>query len=273
MADRRAAVSVVIPCYCCSQTLGRSLESVAKQIQLPLEVILVDDASPDGGKTQLAIQECVDRYQGTLNLKVITLSVNQGVAGARNAGWAVAGGDYIAFLDADDTWHPQKLEIQYGFMSEHPEVTFSGHRHVLESSEFSAVTGQLRHVEIGFWRLVLKNPCITPSVMVRRDVPVRFSVGKRYMEDHLLWMTLGATGGFTLLQTNLAKIHKAPFGESGLSSHLWQMEVGELENYWSLRRLGDVNLALALLLSIFSMAKFARRILMLVVRRLRNALD
>src|SRR5690606_29412442 len=62
-------------------------------------------------------------------IRVVPLELNGGAAAARNAGWNSATGKYVAFLDADDTWHPQKIEVQYKWMEAHPEVGLTGHAH------------------------------------------------------------------------------------------------------------------------------------------------
>src|SRR5574340_1082572 len=121
MIDERAPVSVVIPCYCCSETIGRALVSIASQTMLPQEVILVEDASPDGGETLGKLRHLAGEYGETFIVKVIALKENCGAGSARNRGWEAAGQPYIAFLDADDAWHPKKIELQYSWMCEHPE--------------------------------------------------------------------------------------------------------------------------------------------------------
>ncbi|QTN30415.1 glycosyltransferase family 2 protein [Rhodoferax sp. AJA081-3] len=118
-----APVSVVVPCYRCAATIARAVSSVAAQTLRPAEMILVDDASGDATLQQL---HTLQAQHGPL-IRVVALAANAGAASARNAGWNLATQPYIAFLDADDTWHPQKLEIQYRYMQQHPEVALSGH--------------------------------------------------------------------------------------------------------------------------------------------------
>ncbi|MDR9769531.1 glycosyltransferase family 2 protein [Acetomicrobium sp.] len=121
-------VSVVVPCYCCEDTIERAVVSVMSQTALPGEVILVDDASPDHGRTLSKLQELQERFRDKTHIEIIALKNNSGPSVARNAGWETATQPYIAFLDADDAWHPQKLEIQYGWMKEHPEIALTGHK-------------------------------------------------------------------------------------------------------------------------------------------------
>ena len=125
-ADHRTGVpvSVIVPCYCCAATIETAIESVARQTARPAEVILVDDAS--GDDTVAALRRLHHRH-GADWMKVIRQEQNGGPSVARNAGWAMATQPYLAFLDADDSWHPRKVELQYGWMAAHPEVALTGH--------------------------------------------------------------------------------------------------------------------------------------------------
>lgn len=257
-----APVSVVIPCYRCSATIGRAVESIAKQTQNPAEVILVDDASDDG--TWSVLQEIARVYPGWIT--VLQLNKNQGAASARNAGWEVASQPYIAFLDADDAWHSRKIEIQYAYMNSHPEVLLSGHHYrVVKQAD------QLPDWEIGLlvgsqliskWIMLLSNRFTTPSVMLRRDVPNRFLPGKRHVDDHLLWLELICQGHkMVKLSAELVSIYKPLYGSSGLSAQLWLMEKGELETYKQLYDQALINLIQWLGLSLYSLLKFVRRLL------------
>jgi len=264
-ADGRAPVSVVIPCYCCSDTIGRALASVAAQSMFPHEVLLIEDSSPDGGKTLGAMHDLAARYGDIFPVKIIALKENRGAASARNAGWESASQPYIAFLDADDAWHPGKIEIQYVYMSSHPEVTLSGHLHrVIQQPE------KLPDWEINSWSearlsrraMLMSNRLITPSVMLRRDVPNRFLDGRRHTDDHLLWLELICEGHqLAKLSVALVGVYKHLYGVGGLSSQLWLMEKSELENYARLYGKGCINLAEWLSLGLYSLLKYVRRLL------------
>jgi glycosyltransferase involved in cell wall biosynthesis len=119
-----ADVSVIIPCYCCVETIDRAVASVAKQSTRSKELILVDDGSPDDTLAQLY---ALQRDYGADWVHVLPLTENQGPATARNRGWDAAIGHYIAFLDADDAWHQDKLKTQWGWMRHHSAVVLSGH--------------------------------------------------------------------------------------------------------------------------------------------------
>ena len=137
MKKKIIPVSVVIPCYCCSDTISKAVDSVISQTVLPCELILIDDGSEDNGKTKSVIERIRDANVvifEQINFSLIFLEKNSGPSGARNAGWDCAGGDYIAFLDADDSWHPEKLRIQYDYMKSNPEVALSGHKSIYSKS-------------------------------------------------------------------------------------------------------------------------------------------
>lgn len=105
-------VSVVIPAYNCSAYLPTAIESVLTQTYDDLEVIVVDDGSTDD--TSNAIQPYLGRVQ-------YIRQTNKGLPGARNAGIRVSTGEFVALLDADDSWRPEKLELQMPLFAD-PEI-------------------------------------------------------------------------------------------------------------------------------------------------------
>jgi glycosyltransferase involved in cell wall biosynthesis len=258
-------VSVVMPCYRAAATLERAVQSVRSQTTLPDELIVVDDASDDGS-AELLRQLALEFPRGWM--KVERLPANRGAATARNRGWDLARGDFVAFLDADDSWHPRKLEIQLAFMRAHPAVAISGHAHTIGAAWVEPrLPASWR--EIGFGQLLWRNPFVTPSVMLERKLPLRFNEPQRHMEDFLLWQRAAATGHrIAVLEPALVNLPKAQFGASGLSAELLKMERAELSNYRLLRREGHIGAAQLLVLQAWSVAKFVRRLLIVAWRRL-----
>ena len=258
-------ISVVIPNYRTTRTLLSAIESVANQSLLPLEVIVVDDASNDGSIDMIrALQSTYDLGW----LKLIDLKTNAGAASARNVGWESALGTHIAFLDADDVWHPRKLELQWQQFEADPELSLSGHAFRFSWDDDVQVTPDLSSQLVSRRQVLLRNPFVTPSVMLRKNLPFRFRSGKRHMEDHLLWMEIVLSGHVVRrLDAPLATINKAQFGASGLSSQLWAMEKGELENYISLRKKNFISTPTTSFLLCFSLVKFVRRLAIVAWRK------
>ena len=259
--DHFAPVSVVIPCFCCAKTIGRAVASIQQQSVIPAQVILVDDAS--GDLTLKVLSEIEKKYLGWV--KVIALDVNRGPSNARNTGWRAAAQPLIAFLDADDTWHPKKIELQYAYMVAHPEIVLSGHGFRMLPDQNSYPDWPVTESgaqEVTKWSLLVSNRFITPSVMLRKDISQRFRLDQWHMEDHLLWLEILCDGGqVAKLSAELAAIYKQPFGVSGLSSQMWKMEKGDLRNYRILYRSGSINGISWLMLSTFSWIKFIRRLI------------
>jgi glycosyltransferase involved in cell wall biosynthesis len=108
-------VSVVIPVYNGARYLRAALESVFAQTYRSFEVIVVDDGSiDDSGKIAQSFPEVHYIRQE-----------NRGVAAARNTAIAVARGEFLAFLDQDDLWTPEKLRLQIGHLLSHPDLGYS----------------------------------------------------------------------------------------------------------------------------------------------------
>jgi glycosyltransferase involved in cell wall biosynthesis len=114
MIEGKPLVSVIIPVYNGEACLVEAIDSVLAQTYRPLELIVVDDGSVDGtADVARSYQEAAYVYQE-----------NQGHAAAKNRGISVANGQFLAFLDADDIWTPEKLQVQMDYLLEHTDVGF-----------------------------------------------------------------------------------------------------------------------------------------------------
>lgn len=252
-------VTVIIPCYSCLQTLERALSSILDQSVLPSSVILISDGSPQ--KEQDQVRRLA--LQCPLPTTIICNSQNLGPGQARNQGWNRARTEYLAFLDADDSWHPQKLELQYQYMKKNPDVALSGHPCIVcKKATPSPIALPLEGQNISLWKLLLSNRFLTSSVLMKRSLPLRFGPG-RYSEDYRLWLETVARGyKAILLNTPLAFLHKPPFlGPQGLSTNLWAMEQGELKNYLTLYHQGLLSPRHLLFVLPWSLGKFLLRLL------------
>jgi glycosyltransferase involved in cell wall biosynthesis len=114
--SRSPLISCIVPVFNGERYLGEALDSIVAQTYRPLEIIVVDDGSTDG--TAAVVARCAEaaRY---------FCRANSGPPAARNFGVSVAHGELVAFLDADDRWHPEKLARQMARFRARPELDLS----------------------------------------------------------------------------------------------------------------------------------------------------
>ena len=200
-------VSVVIPAYNAAGCIRRAVDSVLAQTYRDLELIVVDDGSTDGTLSLL-------NSYGT-SLRVVQ-KPNGGLSSARNAGIHTARGEYVAFLDADDWWQPEKLDRQVAWMRAHPEAVFcSTAARVVDAR--GQTTGEWR---CGSFRgttleaIFAANGYIAGSgsaVVARRDALLAaggFDEALKSLEDIDMWMRLAAQGGYHCIDEPLAVVEK-----------------------------------------------------------------
>jgi glycosyltransferase involved in cell wall biosynthesis len=192
------SISVVIPAYNSSQTIARALESVFGQTLSDYEVVIVDDGSKDD------LESALRPYATRVRL---LKQANQGPSAARNHGAREAAGHYIAFLDADDFWHPRKLELQLAAFRAHPSAVlcWTGHGYWRAGEPLpsdSLTDDQMQPVlSNDFERLFLDPYLGTPGVMMPKMQFERlggFREDLHSAEDVDLWLRAGY-GGSTIL--------------------------------------------------------------------------
>lgn len=251
-------MAVVIPCYKAKDTIERAVRSVMDQTQLPAQVIVVDDHSDDPA-TELALDRLSAKFP---EVQVVSLPRNVGPGGARNAGMARATQEYIAFLDADDIWLPEKIETQIRQMKRPGAAPICGHHLVLNSRAKTPLFDPgIVATSKAAKSLLFRNPLGTPTVMMRADVPFRFDPDRRYCEDYELWLKIAFShGSFDFIDLPLAQRFKSAFGEAGLSANLRLMERAQTEVLQGARKDGRVSLPLYLLAIAWSKVKYVRRI-------------
>ena len=110
---KESLISTIVPVYNGERYLRETLDSILRQTYRPVEIIVVDDGSTDG------IGSVVAEYGERVRY---VWQPNAGETAARNRGLALAQGEFVAFLDADDLWHPEKLARQMTRLQERPEI-------------------------------------------------------------------------------------------------------------------------------------------------------
>lgn len=121
-------ISVVIPLYNKAQSIRKTLDSLLAQTYKDFEIVVVDDGSTDGSAevAEATLRKFSGRPTGYgLEFSVIRKE-NGGVSSARNAGILAAKGEYIAFLDGDDLWHPEYLETLHQLIEDYPDAALYG---------------------------------------------------------------------------------------------------------------------------------------------------
>jgi glycosyltransferase involved in cell wall biosynthesis len=265
-----APVSVIIPCYRCTNTIDRTVASVVNQTVKPVEIILVDDGSQD--ETPAALKR-LQQEHGADWIKVIELDDDYGVSVARNVGWEAASGEYVAFLDADDAWHSDKIAVQYDWMEAHPTVMLSGHAVTLKPKTLNAEIppSALQPTFISKQRLLFSNIFVMSSVMIKRDYPIRFDPSLRYSQDYYFCLEVVSQGNqAVLLNYPIAYRFNAPYGESGLTRKLYALEADELSVYRKVWQSGQIPSAIYFILYLWSLVRYIRRIYLYSLRQLAN---
>ena len=190
MVKRMPKVSIITPAYNAEKYLSETIESVLQQTFLDWEMIIIDDCSEDN-----TFKIATDYSKKDSRIKVIKNDVNSGVAATRNHGLEIASGDFVAFLDSDDMWFPEKLEKQLFFMEENEYVlTYTKYQnYITETKQKGKVIREKKKMTA---RKILGNTAIgCLTVMVNRKM-----VGEFYMpllkhtEDNCTWHEILSRG-------------------------------------------------------------------------------
>ena len=175
-----------MPTYKAEQFISASIDSVINQTYKNWELIIIDDCSAD--KSNKIIEDYMQRNE---KIKLVSLKSNVGPAITRNKGIEEAKGYYIAFLDSDDLWHPEKLSKQISFMQEHDiALSYTAYYRIEEKS--GKVIGQINvpH-KVDYTELLKQNiiGCLTAIYDTEK-------IGKVYMpailkrQDFALWLSI-----------------------------------------------------------------------------------
>lgn len=166
-----ADVSVVIPAYNCARTISAALESVQQQTLMPREIVVVNDGSTDD--TESVLKTLSNEFP---NLRCIG-QTNGGPAAARNKGIDHAKGTWVAFLDSDDAWKPNKLESQFALIPNSQDLHWiagSYDLHVasadgLQKVAASSITSEMKRSGDGVYdglKLLSESSCIWTGTVV-----------------------------------------------------------------------------------------------------------
>lgn len=185
-------VSVIIPAYRAEATIARALKSVAAQTLPPKEVILVDDGSPDD--TAVVAEACRDGM-GDIALKIVRQE-NAGAGSARNRAIEESSSEFLAFLDADDEWLPEKLARSFDVMTSR-ELALVAHNYIAIHADGSTAqtdcAATFRQGDDPFVTLFLKGYLSTATLVTRRDLVLKAGGFDEHLlnaQDFELWLRI-----------------------------------------------------------------------------------
>jgi glycosyltransferase involved in cell wall biosynthesis len=191
--SRASLISVVVPIYNGANWILETLASIFAQTHSQFELILVDDASTDELASVLA-------SVSDTRLRLLRLDKNGGVANARNAGVRAAGGEYIAFCDADDICLPNRFALQLAYLVDKPQAAVCGSGFVCFSADGDLNTVQHPTASDAIRRNLMAGNCFGMSTMMGRAAVFKqyaFDQSFTPSEDYELWTRM-ATNGIAL---------------------------------------------------------------------------
>lgn len=189
-------VSIIMPCYNAAATLEESIQSVLNQTFGAFELILIDDGSSDPTRS------IMERYQSIdSRIRVLYNQENRGVSYTRNLGVREARYEWIALLDGDDCWSPDKLEKQTLTIEQNPgcALFFTGSCFMTFSGERS---GYIFHAKrrVTYQDLLYQNLIPCSSVMVKRQAMLKHPMNEAYAvgEDYITWLQILKEYGYAI---------------------------------------------------------------------------
>lgn len=215
-------VSVVIPVYNRIKFALESIDSAISQTYKNIEIIVINDGSTEDVQPLVAKCKSDDRI-------IYIKQENKGVSAARNLGIDKSSGEYIAFLDADDTFHPEKIELQLKKMiKDDCYISHTSYNRVNEQGEFISTVKSAYQKGKVFPGILSSCMIATPTVMLRKSLldNNKFNTSMKYGEDVCLWIDL-------LYQRNLSASAQPLtsvkfYEESAVNSHSYLIKISSI---------------------------------------------
>ena len=186
MSNNKALVSIVMPAYNCEKYVVEAINSILAQTYRNWELLVLDDGSKDN--TLRIIEEF---SQKDSRIKALPNGKNIGVSATRNRGIELASGEWIAFLDSDDMWKPEKLEKQFEIVEkEAAEFLFTGSSYINEEGEAYKEIFEVPE-KITYKKLRNQNVISCSSVLVKKKYFEHIKMEKDEMhEDYAVWLRI-----------------------------------------------------------------------------------
>jgi glycosyltransferase involved in cell wall biosynthesis len=226
--------SIIIPSFNSSAYILKTLGSIKNQTYKDFEIIITDDGSTDN---TVAVVEAFKKDNPDLYI-IINKQENTGIGYARNASFRLSTGNIVAFLDDDDIWYPERLELMARYLPEHPEVDVLSHKVFKRYPDGSKkVLPTSIPKKDTFRSLLLKgNSLAISATVVRRDAFIKagcFTEAFPGAEDYELWLRLSSLGcTFGFINEYLGEYTRRPgsFSLARIPIHL-ESVLGVLDKY------------------------------------------
>ena len=206
-------VSIIMPSYNCGKYVEETIRSVQAQTYEKWEIIFVDDCSTDDSVNRVQALQAADN-----RIRIYRNAVNLGAAVSRNCALREAKGKWIAFLDSDDLWHPQKLENQVRFMEENGYAfSYTGYQEIDFNGKLTgiSVSGPKHITKKGMFSFCWPG-CLT--VMYDREKIGLLQIADiKKNNDYAMWLKVCRKADCYLLNECLAKYRRGRVGS--VSSH------------------------------------------------------
>lgn len=179
-------VSIIIPVYNAQNTIERAIISATKQSHYNIQVIVIDDYSTDN--TPLIVNKLAEIDSRIFYFRH---TQNLGVAAARNLGCSKARGEYIAFLDSDDEWHHQKLQLQLKYIQDNKaDLCYTGYK-IFDEKKARFIQEYKVPIEVNYEQLLEENIICCSTVLIRSNLLGENPFVKKYFhEDFILWLRI-----------------------------------------------------------------------------------
>lgn len=182
LTHEQILVSVILPAYHSEKTIEKAIDSALIQ-NVPMEILILNDSPGDG------LSAILKKYETDSRIRYFENECRLGASGSRNKGVQLARGSYIAFLDSDDWWEPEKLQKQLSLMEKTGAVFCSTARKLITDSP--RLSGKIIPVKekITYEMMLHQNWINCSSVLIRRDVISRFPMShENSHEDYITWL-------------------------------------------------------------------------------------
>ncbi|EQB7292629.1 glycosyltransferase family 2 protein [Escherichia albertii] len=213
-------VSVIMPVYNAGRYVAKAIDSVLAQTYNNVELIIINDGSTDNTLDIISV------YKNDPRVIIVNMSCNSGVAIARNEGVKLATGRYIAFLDSDDVWRPEKLKRQVGVLSKSKyNCCHSSYERISECGEIISV--------------VKSKAVVTYKDMLKRNeignltgIYDSYAVGKVYQlnighEDYLMWLDILSKTDSIGIPSSLAyyRVRESSLSSNKIKAIIWHYNI------------------------------------------------